>query len=202
MKWFKPLYYVVVSLVTACLLFACIAFPLAFLLAVPIGVFLFMVPSILQGEKFKSAEVLSEREKVAELEKEVSGLKTQINNLTVSHKIRDDLLTALIPCMPGGVFECYVACRLGEKGFYNLNVTPQSRDFGADVLATSPEGQKVCVQCKRYSNPVGLEAVQEIASARSYYKCDRAIVITNTTFTPAARELAAKTNVELWGKFV
>ena len=195
MKWFKPLYYVVVSLVSACLLIACIAFPLALLLAVPIAVFLFMVPSILQSEKFKSAELKAAREKVAELQ-------GKLDRQNVSRKTRDALLVSAVPVMPGEFYEYYVANLLGERGYSHLDVTPKSGDFGADIIAMAPDGSKVCVQCKRYTNAVGLEAVQEVAAARTYYGCDKAIVATNSTFTTAAKELAKKTGVELWERFI
>lgn len=195
MKWFKPLYYVIVSLVSVCLLVACVAFPLAFLLAVPVVVFLFFVPRILQSEKFKNAELIEAQRKVAELQ-------GQLDRLNVSHKTRDALLTAAVPAMPGEFYEYYVANLLGERGYSHLDVTPKSGDFGADIIATAPDGAKVCVQCKRYTNAVGLEAVQEVAAARTYYGCTKAIVATNSTFTPAAKELAKKTGVELWERFV
>ena len=59
-------------------------------------------------------------------------------------------------------------------------------------------GVKYGIQCKYYSAPVGNKAVQEAYSGARFYDCDRAVVMTNHTFTKAARELADKLEVELW----
>ena len=47
---------------------------------------------------------------------------------------------------------------------------------------------------------MGVAAVQQAAAARLHYRADRAMVVTNTTFTPAARELAATNDVVLWDR--
>jgi restriction system protein len=45
-----------------------------------------------------------------------------------------------------------------------------------------------------------VEAVQQIIGAKSYYKADKCMVITNNYFSPNAKELAGKSNVELWDR--
>ena len=84
--------------------------------------------------------------------------------------------------MNGYEFEEYVACRLTEVGYSNVDVTPKSGDYGADILARS-NGRKVCIQCKKYSKPVGIEAVQEVLGAKAYYKCDIGLVVSTAGFT-------------------
>ena len=49
-----------------------------------------------------------------------------------------------------------------------------------------------------YSYPVGNKAVQEAYAGANFYDCDKAMVMTNLTFTRAATELAEKLEVELW----
>ncbi len=56
---------------------------------------------------------------------------------------------------------------------------------------------RLVVQCKRYAKPVGNGAVQEVVAARSYWHADWAAVVSNAGFTPAARKLAAATDVLL-----
>jgi restriction system protein len=58
-------------------------------------------------------------------------------------------------------------------------------------------GHKYAVQCKFYSHPVGVSAVQQVVGGMAYYGCDRAMVITNNTFTRQAKELAERNDVEL-----
>ena len=73
---------------------------------------------------------------------------------------------------------------------------PASGDQGADIVAEQA-GIRLVVQCKRYGRPVGNGAVQEIAAAMRYWSADRAAVVSNAGFTPAARKLAAATGVLL-----
>ena len=97
----------------------------------------------------------------------------------------------------GEDFERYCASVLLEAGFSNISLTPKSGDFGADIIAFDKGGRKICVQCKKYSSSVGIAAVQEVFSAKQYYNCNRAMVMTNAGFTQAAQDLAKKTGVEL-----
>ena len=95
-------------------------------------------------------------------------------------------------------YEEYVAQYLRTKGYTNVYTTKKSGDFGADVIATSPEGMKVCVQCKRFVGSVGVKAIQEIHSAKAYYNCDLAYVFTTGDYTPQAFDLAKRTGVKLY----
>ena len=101
------------------------------------------------------------------------------------------------PSMSGQDYEVYCAKRLAHEGYHNLSVTPGSGDFGADVIGYDRKGRKVCFQCKLYQSSVGVSAVQEVLAAKQYYSGDRAVVITNSNFTPAARKLAKSGNVQL-----
>lgn len=100
--------------------------------------------------------------------------------------------------MPGLEYEHYVAKQLQAKGFKKVEVTKASGDFGADILAVDSDNSLVCIQCKKYAKPVGIQAVQEVLGAKAYYKGARAIVITNASFTPAAKDLAKRSEVELY----
>lgn len=46
--------------------------------------------------------------------------------------------------------------------------------------------------------PFGFDAVQEVLAARQYYGTERAVVATNSTMTLQARNMAQRTDVELW----
>ena len=95
-------------------------------------------------------------------------------------------------------YEELVANYLRSCGYTKVQTTPKSGDYGADVIAVSPEGKKVCIQCKRFQGSVGVKAVQEIFSAKSYYNCELAFVYTTGEYTQQAYELAKKTGVELF----
>jgi restriction system protein len=101
----------------------------------------------------------------------------------------------------GDAYEKHVARKMRRRGFFFVKVSGKSGDFGADVMARDLLLRKVVVQCKCYSGSVGVEAVQEIHAAKTFYNARRAIVATNSKFTRAARKLAHKLNVELWERY-
>ncbi|MBE7247619.1 MAG: restriction endonuclease [Actinomycetospora chiangmaiensis] len=92
-------------------------------------------------------------------------------------------------------YERYCAERLTRAG-WRAHRTPASGDQGADIVADR-DGLRLVVQCKRLTKPVGNAAVQEVAAAQRYWAGDRAAVVSNAGFTPAARRLATATGVLL-----
>lgn len=100
------------------------------------------------------------------------------------------------PITNGHDYEYHVARFLRRRGYYNVTVTQASGDFGVDVIAHKGR-KKYAVQCKYYSAPVGVAAVQEAVAGKAHYKCNAAMVVTNSTFTPAAETLAAENGVLL-----
>lgn len=100
--------------------------------------------------------------------------------------------------MTGYDYEYIVADYLRAKGYTGVKVTQASGDYGIDVLA-SKGGTKYAVQCKYYSNPVGIKAVQEAVAGKAHYGCNGAMVVTNNTFTEAAHTLAKDNGVLLIG---
>ena len=86
-------------------------------------------------------------------------------------------------------FEYFVALNLlPNMGFYNIEKTQDSVDFGVDVIGYK-DGEKYAIQCKRFSKPVGIKAVQEVIGGKVYYNCSKCMVISNNTFTPSAIKL-------------
>ena len=92
-------------------------------------------------------------------------------------------------------FEQKCAQILNENG-WNARATSKSLDQGVDVIAER-EGITVVIQCKLYNKPVGNKAVQEIIAGRDFYKADFAVVVSNSTYTISARQLAQNCNVLL-----
>lgn len=97
--------------------------------------------------------------------------------------------------MSGHEYEYFVADCFDQLGF-TTQVTKGSGDHGVDVLVEYDD-TKIAVQCKHYNSPVGNKAVQEVYSAKDIFDCALAVVVTNNTFTPAAREAAEKLGVYL-----
>lgn len=101
--------------------------------------------------------------------------------------------------MDGHTFEYWCANLLKLNGFENVSVTPGSNDQGVDITAKK-NGYRYAIQCKRYSKPLGNHPVQEVASGRTIYSCDRAAVMTNSYFTEGAVRAAEANGVELWDR--
>ena len=104
-----------------------------------------------------------------------------------------------IDAMDGIDFEDYTAGLLRRMGYRNVRVTQASGDFGVDVTAKLNDELWV-FQCKRYTGNLGVKSVQEVFAGAAKYRVDKAVVITNSYFTEAAKELADDTNVMLWDR--
>lgn len=92
-------------------------------------------------------------------------------------------------------YEQFVAEVLRNCG-WDASVTKASGDQGIDVIARR-EGKRLVVQCKLYSRPIGNAAVQEVIAGRAFEAADFAAVVSNQSYTPAARQLAAASQVVL-----
>ncbi|RKM58494.1 restriction endonuclease [Butyrivibrio sp. X503] len=97
----------------------------------------------------------------------------------------------------GEEFELYCVSLLELNGYKNVSLTPVIGDHGVDIIAEK-DNIKYDIQCKYYSVPVGNNAVQEVFTGRAFYKCDIAIVMTNSTYTRQAIEEATALGVKLW----
>lgn len=104
-----------------------------------------------------------------------------------------------IDAMTGAEFEEYTAQLLRRLGYTQVSVTPLSGDQGIDVLAQT-EGIRYAIQCKNYHSKLGNTPVQEAFAGKTFYDCDVAVVLTNSTFTDGAFELAESTGVQLWDR--
>jgi len=91
--------------------------------------------------------------------------------------------------MNGLEFEEYVAELLECNGFYNVSLTEQY-DYGVDIIAEK-DGIRWGIQAKRYSGIVGADAVRQVVTGIRLYSCDRAMVVTNSTYGDFAKKLAA-----------
>lgn len=101
--------------------------------------------------------------------------------------------------MTGKDFERRMKVLFEMKG-WKAELTPDTNDFGADLLVWTPEGKKIVVQCKRHSKNITNKAVQEVVSAKAHYKADATMVITNQWLTKNARILAESTKTEIWDR--
>jgi HJR/Mrr/RecB family endonuclease len=95
----------------------------------------------------------------------------------------------------GVPFEDFIANVFEMLGFH-VTKTKASGDQGIDLIVIG-KGRRIGIQCKGYCDSVGVHAVQEAHAGKSFYHCDGCLVITNSQFTKASRELAAKVGCKL-----
>lgn len=103
-----------------------------------------------------------------------------------------------VDLMNGLEFEHFLAILFSKMG-YETEVTKASGDQGIDLIALKG-GTKIGVQAKCYSGSVGNSAIQEAAAGINFYHLDKAIVVTNSTFTDLAIKLANSNEVVLWDR--
>lgn len=115
-------------------------------------------------------------------------------------KTNEDMKKSIINIdeMTGFEFEDFIGYLFGKMG-YKVVVTQKSNDQGIDIIAQD-NFAKIGIQAKCYSSTVGNKAIQEAVAGKSYYKCDKVLVITNNYFTKSAIQLAQCNGVGLIDK--
>lgn len=105
--------------------------------------------------------------------------------------------------MDGRAFEKYCANLFSFCGLLNgskISLTKKAVDFGADIIIECLDGIKVSVQCKRLKSSVKVEAIQEVVASKKHYDTKVAVVITNSSFSRSAQQLAKENDVVLIGR--
>lgn len=99
--------------------------------------------------------------------------------------------------MSGMEFEDHIA-RIARSCGVPVIMTSITGDWGVDlIIGNRPD--RLAVQCKRQSRPVGAGAVQEVVAGAPMHGCTKTMVVTNHEFTPAAVKLAELHGCELVG---
>ena len=106
---------------------------------------------------------------------------------------------SVVDDMEGHEFEYFCAELLSSRGFHEVEVTKGSGDYGVDILAEK-DGVTYAIQCKAYTSPVGVKAIQEAYAGRDYYDRMVGAVLTNQYFTKPAVEAAKKLKILLWDR--
>lgn len=101
----------------------------------------------------------------------------------------------LVDGMDGFQFEAFLVEIFQTIG-YDVKETKKTADQGADLFV-SRFGKNMVIQAKNYTGSVGNSAVQQAISAKAFYGCDEAMVVTNSYFTRSAKELASTAGVRL-----
>lgn len=95
-------------------------------------------------------------------------------------------------------FEHALADLCRRDGCTKVTVVGGAGDLAADVLATTPSGQRILIQAKRYGPRtfVGSQDVQKVnGTYRDVHHCDLAVVVTTNAFTKAAATFCANVGI-------
>lgn len=80
---------------------------------------------------------------------------------------------------------------------YEILDIPTSEYHGVDFILSKNE-EKIVVQVKQFDDKITDFSVHEILTAKEHYKADKARIITNSSFSSNAVDLAVRNNVDLW----
>ncbi|MFJ3338124.1 restriction endonuclease [Streptomyces sp. NPDC086766] len=95
-------------------------------------------------------------------------------------------------------FEQAIAALCERDGCSCVEVVGGAGDLGADVLAVTPDGRRVVIQCKRYcaTNRVGSEELQRFGgTCYTVHEADVAALVTTSDFTAPAVEYAEQCGI-------
>ena len=132
-----------------------------------------------------------------ELRKYIDSRKLFWESITHENSKMAPLISAIYR-MNGEEFENFIKEFFKKRG-YKVSLTKKTVDWGGDLVIRGYTGLMV-VQCKRWKEKVGVEAVQEVHTAKDLYKTQHATVITNSYFSNEAKKMAATLGVELWDR--
>ncbi|SMQ21544.1 restriction system protein [Streptomyces sp. Ag82_O1-12] len=95
-------------------------------------------------------------------------------------------------------FEEAIAALCERDGCSGVEVVGGAGDLGADVLAVTPDGRRIVVQCKRYdeSHRVGSQDLQRFGgTCFTVHEADVAVLVTTSDFTAPALEYAEQCGI-------
>jgi restriction system protein len=95
-------------------------------------------------------------------------------------------------------FEQAVADLCARDGCTDVEVVGGAGDLGADVLALTPDGRRVVIQCKRYAvgHRVGSQDLQRFGgTCFTVHAADVAVLVTTSDFTAPAAEYAEQCGI-------
>jgi hypothetical protein len=98
--------------------------------------------------------------------------------------------------LDGSQFEAFVADLFRAMG-HPAVLCGGVGDQGVDIVV-NPRGERVAVQCKNHSRPVGNRPVQEVYAGARHHRCVAAWVVAPAGYTSGALELAESTGVSLY----
>lgn len=100
-------------------------------------------------------------------------------------------------------FEHAVADILRAHGYQNVYVRGGAGDLAVDIQCLSPDGEKLAVQCKRYTDkPVGSKEMQTfIGMIHQHHGIEAGMYVTTSRYTRPAQDLARRHGIQLIDRY-
>ncbi|GAH12882.1 unnamed protein product, partial [marine sediment metagenome] len=114
------------------------------------------------------------------------------------HSLASFLRQIVVKKMDGVSFEKFIALMFTLRG-YKVEFTPSTADQGVDLIAVRNQ-ERIAIQCKRWDDRVGSEAIYEVFTGKTIYKCTKGILITTASLTPQAEKMANELDIGCWDK--
>jgi len=132
-----------------------------------------------------------------ELTEKVNAKLKEIELEQFEKNIEADDLTSFqdIDQMEGLEFERWLGELFKRQG-YKVQNTPGSNDYGADLILEK-FGKKIVIQAKRYNGTVPNSAIQEAHTAKQYFDCDEAWIVTQSKLSRNSIAMAQKLKVKV-----
>ncbi|MDN0196488.1 restriction endonuclease [Streptomyces sp. S.PNR 29] len=95
-------------------------------------------------------------------------------------------------------FEAAIAALCERDGCSGVDVVGGAGDLGADVVAVTPDGRRVVIQCKHYGDThrVGSQELQRFGgTCFTVHEADVAVLVTTSDFTTPAAEYAEQCGI-------
>ncbi|WP_052397245.1 restriction endonuclease [Streptomyces sp. NRRL F-5123] len=128
-----------------------------------------------------------------------TGISRLTGRATARRVQRADAVREYLDLDPAA-FEAAVADLCWRDGCRDVQVVGGAGDLAADVLATTPDGRTILIQCKRYAagRSVSSPDVQRVGGTyQIVHGAQLAIVVTTGTYTADARAYARQAGIRL-----
>ncbi|MDH6108117.1 restriction system protein [Kitasatospora sp. MAP12-15] len=119
---------------------------------------------------------------------------------TEQEQLRREKSLAAVDAMTGTEFEHHVAALCRRDGLTGVHTVGGRGDLGADVIAHTPTGAKIVIQCKRYAphRKVRSGEMQTfVGTARPEHHADIAVFVASCAYTKDAEHYGRKHRITL-----
>jgi len=95
-------------------------------------------------------------------------------------------------------FESIVLKAFSRQG-YKVTQTPLSGDGGVDGFIEK-NNEKIAVQCKKYTNIIGVQDLTAFYGAMLHFRCNKGIFVTTSDYSTSAKNFVKGKKIRLFNK--